>query len=747
MKKALFFFFCLWQSVNLYSQATGDFRSNGNGNWNVAATWQRFDGANWVAAPAPPSQADGVITIRSPHIVTAISAITADQVTVASGATLNINSNTFSLADGMGTDLQVNGTLKLLSTLTGSGSASILNGGTMEWTSGTLSVNLTIASGATLNINTSTSRNFSGGKILTNRGTINWTQGNINFTNATLLNEGLFSATTIYWLVNSAGTNLFHNTATGTFTRNPGIVTHINVPTLNEGKINTGGGQLSLGSTFTNRGTIHFAAPGTVTISGTFESNTGSQFTGTGTILITGDFWIVDDLDLPSSVTLNLSLGAIRGAWSLDVNGPMNWTGGTIAGRVSIKDGSTLTISSSSIKYLDGYLAIDEEATAKWNAGTLSLRDEAHLQIIGVFDNTFDGNILNGGGNNIIDNIGLFIKSGGSGTTTISVPFVNDGSIAGIQSLNFTADFNNKSNIKPGFTTHSFGSPGILSVNTSVSPLFSDSSVLVIELLNGSGPGTGHDQLRHNGNLVLNGALVLIETDIAPDGIYTFLNLTSGTISGAFDSVMLARQTQDSIIVIGLPPNYSIVTTSTTVTLIKSSPIPVPVLLIDFTLKNINNRVLELNWRTASEQNSDYFIVERSQDANQYVEIGRVKAAGNSNSITYYQFTDHQPEKGLNHYRLKQVDKDGKIFYSKLVMAKLTFTSPVIIAPNPVKNTLHILSQPFNRLEITDLQGRVVKHFSYQTSQLYDVSSLPAGVFLVRVYMNNEAATVRMTKE
>jgi hypothetical protein len=31
---------------------SGDYRSDGSGNWNSAGTWQRFDGTNWVAAGA-----------------------------------------------------------------------------------------------------------------------------------------------------------------------------------------------------------------------------------------------------------------------------------------------------------------------------------------------------------------------------------------------------------------------------------------------------------------------------------------------------------------------------------------------------------------------------------------------------------------------------------------------------------------------------------------------------------------------
>jgi len=47
-----------------------------------------------------------------------------------------------------------------------------------------------------------------------------------------------------------------------------------------------------------------------------------------------------------------------------------------------------------------------------------------------------------------------------------------------------------------------------------------------------------------------------------------------------------------------------------------------------------------LTWETATETNSDYFVIERSFNANQFSEIGRVNAAGTSYENQSYGFTD-----------------------------------------------------------------------------------------------------------
>jgi hypothetical protein len=73
-----------------------------------------------------------------------------------------------------------------------------------------------------------------------------------------------------------------------------------------------------------------------------------------------------------------------------------------------------------------------------------------------------------------------------------------------------------------------------------------------------------------------------------------------------------------------------------------------------------------LQWQTATEQNTREFIIERSTDGKNYDRIGSVPAAGNSNSLLDYTYTDPQPQPNTNFYRLKQVDLDGNFTYSSV---------------------------------------------------------------------------------
>jgi len=105
--------FCLLaMSAAASAQTAGDYRSAATGNWNAVATWERFDGVSWVAAVASPTSADGVITVRSPNVVTiSASGLTYDQVVVDSGGQVTVAATvTTTIANGAGTDLTINGT-------------------------------------------------------------------------------------------------------------------------------------------------------------------------------------------------------------------------------------------------------------------------------------------------------------------------------------------------------------------------------------------------------------------------------------------------------------------------------------------------------------------------------------------------------------------------------------------------------------------------------------------------------------
>lgn len=161
---------------------------------------------------------------------------------------------------------------------------------------------------------------------------------------------------------------------------------------------------------------------------------------------------------------------------------------------------------------------------------------------------------------------------------------------------------------------------------------------------------------------------------------------------------------------------------------------------LSFTANEQNGKVM-LAWSTASEENSDYFILERSVDGIHYSPIANIKAAGTTSSQSDYSFTDNMPvAKTTNYYRLKQTDFDGRYNYSQVKYALVEGNSKLIrIAPNPARDYI-ILNGDFHlkRIRIYDTYGKeiMIKKLSGTQLQL-DISSLATGTYVLTIDDNN----------
>jgi hypothetical protein len=137
---------------------------------------------------------------------------------------------------------------------------------------------------------------------------------------------------------------------------------------------------------------------------------------------------------------------------------------------------------------------------------------------------------------------------------------------------------------------------------------------------------------------------------------------------------------------------------------------PLPIELLNFNA-TMNNRVVDLTWQTASEQNNDFFTVERSADGFEFEPLTIVKGAENSNELLSYTAQDLKPLEGVSYYRLKQTDFDGAFDYSEIKVVSSEISDEVLIFPNPSNGIVNFKSDK----EITDLristsEGKVLFH-------------------------------------
>lgn len=186
---------------------------------------------------------------------------------------------------------------------------------------------------------------------------------------------------------------------------------------------------------------------------------------------------------------------------------------------------------------------------------------------------------------------------------------------------------------------------------------------------------------------------------------------------------------------------------------------PLPISLSKFTCNPDKYNNVNLHWETESENNSNFFVVERSIDGKNFTPLGNVKAAGNSTIKQNYSFRDlTATSAGYNKvfYRLKQVDINGKYSYSFVIQASLTNTGVSnMLNPYLSGNTLHIRYVVTNadvvNIQVLNTNGQVVAERNQETAEglntaTMDFSSMPSGIYIVRVSGKTETLINRFVK-
>jgi hypothetical protein len=180
--------------------------------------------------------------------------------------------------------------------------------------------------------------------------------------------------------------------------------------------------------------------------------------------------------------------------------------------------------------------------------------------------------------------------------------------------------------------------------------------------------------------------------------------------------------------------------------LINSSFTVLPVILTSFSANVEKNSSVILKWQTVNEHNSDFFLIERSQDGQTFTAIDSVAAAGNSVLPRNYTFTDKNPKVGRQSqivYRLKQVDKDQNYFYSEIVSVKMS-TSKIsmdALSPNFVRKSestsvrVYVPYPTLFHIILTDGAGKKVFSTRYNAQEGYNNIAMPSSAY------NNAAGT------
>jgi len=192
-------------------------------------------------------------------------------------------------------------------------------------------------------------------------------------------------------------------------------------------------------------------------------------------------------------------------------------------------------------------------------------------------------------------------------------------------------------------------------------------------------------------------------------------------------------------------------------TTLTNSPLPVIVNYLTGRKQGSNHL---LNWKvTCTSTPRATMTLERSSDSRNYSGLYTITADA-ARCQQPFDYTDGDPLKGMNYYRLKIVDADGKITYSTTValLNAVKGFDIVSIAPNPVVSNnfkLNVASAQAGKMEIVifDMQGRLVNRQTLTliagfNSMPVNVVNLSPGTYTIKGSMaDDQSKVIRFVKQ
>ncbi|MFC4231137.1 pectinesterase family protein [Parasediminibacterium paludis] len=769
--------------LSTLNPVAGDFQSHQSGDWTNLATWERYDGTNWVTpAPAyPVYNNSGITSILSGHTVT-ISATLANgsgyihltkvkqggQLIVSAGANLNIaNDGAPSTAT---TDLQIDGTMTVAGSMGTNGNVSTVINGTFVY-AGT-GFNFSNA-GDSVFVNNGATYQHNANSNLTPNVMKCQAGATLSITGITSNQTGIFKTTSIYGNIiwncpSQANYYAFRNTLNatnvlGSFTVANTGTTYISFVNAT-GKVNFPGGFYQTGGTvnFRESGTIidTLATASDFNISGgTFLSNMGTgtnldvELNGVSKVInyagtnanntkfnVNGNYSLTSNLTLPNAGfgvvvngSLNLNTSVISGSGDVTVSNGASITTAALSGLNGNITNSGLKSLSTTANYIFNGSAAQVTGTllpAIVNALTINNASGVALSsstaVVGGVLTLTSGNLQLGSSTLSTSSI-----VGASATNYI----ITDGT-GGIKLNNVATG----SNIFPVGTSATSYNP--VTINNS-----GTANNITVSVKN------TFDNAVPSATQVVNKQWTITPDATGSNIAATFSWLTADQASGFNPASAIsviryngttwvgnnATITGSGVSATPYVASASGITDFGTFTVINTSVLPL--VLQSFNAALDIDRV-NLTWVTSNEINTQSFEIDKSTDANNFYPIGVVNS-NNSSAINTYGFTDMSPLDGVSYYRLKMIDKNGTFTYSKTVSVTKQLSVKLSTYPNPVINILNIAHSKASKnasLKVISLNGSILisKQLLAGTTQTFiDFSRFISGSYLI-VFDDNE---------
>lgn len=163
----------------------------------------------------------------------------------------------------------------------------------------------------------------------------------------------------------------------------------------------------------------------------------------------------------------------------------------------------------------------------------------------------------------------------------------------------------------------------------------------------------------------------------------------------------------------------------------------------------LEGRTAVLTWETATETNNQGFEIQRSRDGFEWQTLSWQEGSGTSNALSTYAYTDYNTYRGINYYRLLQLDFNGASAYSPAVSITTTAVNTIDVYPNPASDFLIVSGldgRTMDEVAIHDLNGKEVLRLT-DTNNMIDVSNLQPGMYVAVIIAGFDEKFIKLMIE
>jgi hypothetical protein len=171
-----------------------------------------------------------------------------------------------------------------------------------------------------------------------------------------------------------------------------------------------------------------------------------------------------------------------------------------------------------------------------------------------------------------------------------------------------------------------------------------------------------------------------------------------------------------------------------------------PVELVEYNVEMNNNETVELNWLTAGESGSDYYMIQHSNGVDLFSTIETVKGAGTTTEMTEYRINTQDVIEGVNYYRLLQVDFDGTVHSLGVRQVLMTKEANGNVFFSNQNNLRFESIEKVASVEVYSMEGKLI-HTSNDSQDVIDFSHIETGVYMYHVqFKDGETRSDRFIK-